>query len=222
MTRTAVVLLLMTPMAISSAMRPAMVSTLVSPGTATMSMPTEHTQVMASSFSRLRAPHSTAWIMPASSETGMNAPDRPPMEEVAMTPPFFTESLSMASAAVVPGPPQVPTPMISRMSATESPTAGVGASERSTMPICTPSLREASRAMSSPTRVILNEVALIFSATVCISAVLGSCLRAAAMTPGPETPTLMTTSPSPEPCTAPAMKGESSTMLEKTTILAAP
>ena len=51
-----------------------------------------------------------------------------------MTPPFFTASLSMASAAVVPGPPHWPTPMASRISATESPTAGVGASDRSRMP----------------------------------------------------------------------------------------
>ena len=42
------------------------------------------------------------------------------------------------------------------------------------------------------------------------------------MTPGPETPTLITASASPEPWTAPAMKGESSTMLAKTTNLAAP
>ena len=45
-----------------------------------------------------------------------------------MTPPFLTASFSMASAAVVPGPPHVPTPISSKMSATESPTAGVGAS----------------------------------------------------------------------------------------------
>ena len=51
-----------------------------------------------------------------------------------MTPPFFTASFSRASAAVVPGPPQVPTPMASRISATESPSAGVGASDRSRMP----------------------------------------------------------------------------------------
>ena len=90
------------------------------------------------------------------------------------------------------------------------------------MPIWTPSLRDASRAMSSPTRVILNAVCLIASATVCMSAVLGSDLSTDAMTPGPETPTLMTSSPSPLPCTAPAMKGESSTMIEKMTSLAAP
>ena len=49
--------------------------------------------------------------MPASSDTGMNAPDRPPTDDEAMTPPFFTASFSMARAAVVPGPPHWPTPM---------------------------------------------------------------------------------------------------------------
>ena len=76
--------------------------------------------------------------MPASSDTGMKAPDRPPTLLDAMTPPFFTASLSMASAAVVPGPPHWPTPMASRISATESPSAGVGASDKSKMPCCTP------------------------------------------------------------------------------------
>ena len=41
-------------------------------------------------------------IMPASSVTGMNAPDSPPTWEEAITPPFFTASLSRARAAVVP------------------------------------------------------------------------------------------------------------------------
>ncbi len=86
-----------------------MVSTGVSPGMAIMSRPTEHTQVMASSFSSESAPASTAAIMPASSDTGIKAPERPPTLELAMTPPFLTASLSMASAQVVPGPPQVPT-----------------------------------------------------------------------------------------------------------------
>ena len=40
--------------------------------------------------------------MPSSSLTGMKAPDRPPTWEDAMTPPFFTASLSRARAAVVP------------------------------------------------------------------------------------------------------------------------
>ena len=43
--RTAVVLLFITPMAISSAMMAAIVSAEVDPGTATMSMPTEQTLV---------------------------------------------------------------------------------------------------------------------------------------------------------------------------------
>ena len=221
-TRTAVVLLLMTPMAISSAMMPAMVSTGVSPGMAIMSRPTEHTQVMASSFSSESAPASTAAIMPASSDTGIKAPERPPTLELAMTPPFLTASLSMASAQVVPGPPQVPTPMISRMRATESPTAGVGASDRSTIPFSTPRRWAASRLMSSPARVILKAVCLIFSATSIIDAESGSVSRAAAITPGPETPTLMTASASPPPWTAPAINGESSTMLAKQTNLEAP
>ena len=44
----------------------------------------------------------------------------------AMAPPFFTASFSSASAAVVPGAPARTTPIASRMSATESPSAGVG------------------------------------------------------------------------------------------------
>ena len=55
-TRTAVVLVLTTPIAISSAIRPEITSAVVSPGTATMSIPTEHTAVIASSFSRVSAP----------------------------------------------------------------------------------------------------------------------------------------------------------------------
>ena len=99
-----------------------------------MSRPTEQTAVIASSFSSVSTPASAAAIMPASSLTGMNAPERPPTWLDAMTPPFFTASLSIASAAVVPGPPQTSSPMDSRMQATLSPTAGVGASDRSTMP----------------------------------------------------------------------------------------
>ena len=79
-----------------------MVSAVVSPGTAIMSRPTEHTEVIASSLLMLSLPFLTARIMPASSLTGMNAPDRPPTMLLAMTPPFLTASLSMARAAVVP------------------------------------------------------------------------------------------------------------------------
>ena len=66
------------PMAASSAMMPEIVAAVVSPGMAIMSRPTEHTQVMASSFSIFRQPLLAASIMFLSSETGMNAPDRPP------------------------------------------------------------------------------------------------------------------------------------------------
>ena len=103
-----------------------------------MSMPTEQTAVMASSFSSVSAPACAAAIMPSSSDTGMNAPDRPPTLEDAMTPPFLTASFSMARIAVVPQPPQTSRPTSSRMRATESPMAGVGARDRSTMPNGTP------------------------------------------------------------------------------------
>ena len=102
MMRTAVVLLFITPMAISSAMIAAMVSAEVEPGTATMSMPTEHTLVHASNLSSDKAPTRAASIIPASSETGMKAPLKPPTELLAIAPPFFTASVSNASAAVVP------------------------------------------------------------------------------------------------------------------------
>ena len=71
-------------------MIPAMVVDFVSPGIAIISSPTEHTHVMASSFSRVRAPAVTAFIIPWSSDTGINAPESPPTYEDAMTPPFFT------------------------------------------------------------------------------------------------------------------------------------
>ena len=78
------------------------VSALVSPGTAIMSRPTEHTQVIASSLSIVSVPHSAAAIMPSSSDTGINAPDSPPTWPEAMMPPFFTASFKSARAAVVP------------------------------------------------------------------------------------------------------------------------
>ena len=64
MMRTAVVLLLIMPIAGSSAIMPEIVAAEVSPSTAIISSPTEHTQVMASSFSMDREPHSIASIMP--------------------------------------------------------------------------------------------------------------------------------------------------------------
>ena len=102
MTLTAVVLELTMPMAASSAIIAAMVSAGVSPGRTIISRPTEHTAVIASSFSRESVPSAAALIMPASSETGMKAPERPPTVDDAITPPFLTASFSIARAAVVP------------------------------------------------------------------------------------------------------------------------
>ena len=141
------------------------VSALVSPGTAIMSRPTEHTQVMASSLSSVSTPLLAAAIIPSSSDTGMNAPESPPTELEAISPPFLTASLSIASAAVVPCVPQTARPISSRMRATLSPTAGVGASDRSTTPNGTPSRRDASCATSWPTRVMRKAVFLMHSAT---------------------------------------------------------
>ena len=148
MTRTAVVLVFATPIEISSAIIALITASVVSPGMTIISSPTEQTAVIASSFSIVSVPHLTASIMPASSETGMNAPESPPTWLDAITPPFLTASLSNASAAVVPCAPHFSSPMFSRMCATESPIAGVGASDRSTMPNGTPSRFEASRATS--------------------------------------------------------------------------
>jgi len=77
-TRTAVVFLLIIPIAASSAIIAEIVSELTFPGSAIISKPTEQTQVIASSLSRVKAPTSTAFTIPASSETGINAPLNPP------------------------------------------------------------------------------------------------------------------------------------------------
>ena len=72
------ILLFTTPIAASSAIIAEIVAALVLPGTTIISRPTEHTQVIASNFSSVSAPHCAAAIMPASSLTGINAPERPP------------------------------------------------------------------------------------------------------------------------------------------------
>ncbi len=159
--------------------------------------------------------------MPASSLTGMKAPESPPTEEDAMMPPFFTWSFNRARAAVVPGQPTSSSPMLSRISAMESPTAGVGARERSTMPKGMPRRLLASWATNCPRRVTLKAVRLIVSHRVVKSAPLTDC-RASLTTPGPETPTLMTTSPSVVPWKAPAMNGLSSGALQRATSFAQP
>ena len=127
----------------------------------------------------------------------------------------------MARAAVVPHVPHVSRPNSSRSLATESPTAGGGASDRSIIPNGTLSLSDASLATSSPTLVILNAAFLIVSATTPRSLPLTPS-NACFTTPGPEIPTLITHSGSPGPKKAPAMNGLSSGALANTTSFAHP
>ncbi len=138
-----------------------------------------------------------------------------------MAPPFLTASLSRASAAVEPWPPTWPTPISSRMRATLSPSAGVGARDRSMMPNGMPSRLAAVRPTSSPARVILKAVERIAAVSLPKSTGPAAC-TAFSTTPGPETPTCTTASPSLTPWKAPAMKGLSSTALQNTTSLAQP
>ena len=221
MRRTAVVLELTMPTAASSAMMAEIVSALVSPGTAIMSRPTEHTHVMASSLSSVRTPLLAAAIIPSSSDTGINAPDSPPTEPEAIRPPFLTASFKSARAAVVPCVPHVSSPISSRMRATLSPTAGVGARDKSTTPNGTPSRRDASCATSWPMRVMRKAVFLMHSATSPKGRPFTLC-SAWYTTPGPDTPTLTTASASPTPWNAPAINGLSSTALQNTTSFAQP
>ena len=185
-------------MAASSAIMAEIISSGVSPGIFIMSRPTEQTAVIASSFSIERLPQRAASIIPASSVTGIKAPERPPTCELAITPPFLTASFKRARAAVVPHAPQLSSPISSSICATESPTAGVGAKDRSTMPNGTPRRLDASLATRPPTRVILNAVLLTRSATPVRSSP-SDFARALRTTPGPETPTFITQSGSPMP-----------------------
>ena len=113
-----------------------------------MSNPTEQTAVIASNFSIESKPSLTAFIIPISSDTGIKAPDRPPTDELAISPPFLTASLSIARAAVVPKPPTLSKPIASKTCATLSPITGVGANDRSTIPHVEPVLSDASAAIS--------------------------------------------------------------------------
>ncbi len=89
------------------------------------------------------------------------------------------------------------------------------------MPKGTPRRREASCATSCPTRVILNAVFLMVShKTSKLSPRMD--FSTWFTTPGPDTPTLITASPSLTPWKAPAMKGLSSGALQRTTSLAQP
>jgi len=99
--------------------------------------------------------------------------------------------------------------------------AGVGASDRSTIPNGTPSILDASLATSCPTLVTLKAVFLIVSQRISKFSPL-TFSRAFFTTPGPLTPTFITQSPSVTPWNAPAMKGLSSGALQNTTSFAHP
>ena len=75
-----------------------------------------------------------------------------------MIPPFLTWSFNNASAAVVPCVPTTSNPIASNICATESPIAGVGANDKSTIPNGVSNLFEASCATNCPILVILNAV----------------------------------------------------------------
>ena len=200
----------------------------VSPGMRIISSPTEQTAVMASSFSRERCPCAAASASVESSETGMNAPLRPPTELDAKSPPFLTASLSMAIAAVEPGAPTCAMPSVLRISPILSPIVGVGARDRSTTPNCVPIRSATSRPISSPMRVTRKLAVLIssdsservsFLPLFCADAIRRR--SALSTTPGPETPILTVASGSPAPMYAPAMNGLSSGIFAKTTSFAA-
>ena len=55
--------------------------------------PGNHTILTVPESPMFSAPEAAAAIMPSSSLTGMNAPESPPTDEDAITPPFFTASL---------------------------------------------------------------------------------------------------------------------------------
>ena len=122
---------------------------------------------------------------------------------------------------MVPGAPTRSRPISCKISATLSPTAGVGAKDRSMMPKGTPRRLEASWATSWPIRVILKAVFLIVSHSSSKSFPLAPS-RATFTTPGPLTPTLITPSASVTPWKAPAIKGLSSGALQKTTSFVQP
>jgi len=81
---------------------------------------------MASSFSSQGTP-AARLDHPLVLADRIKAPLNPPTWDEAMTPPFLTASLRRATAAVVPGAPQLSNPISSMIFATLSPMAGVGA-----------------------------------------------------------------------------------------------
>ena len=150
-------------MAASSKIIAEIVDAGVSPAIAIISSPTEQTEVMASSLSKVKCPAWAAFIIPSSSLTGINAPESPPTDDDAISPPFLTASFNIARAAVVPCPPTFSIPISSKILPTLSPIAGVGASDKSKIPNSFPSLLATSRPIKSPILVILKAVFLIVS-----------------------------------------------------------
>ena len=119
------------------------------------------------------------------------------MRELAIIPPFFTASVSNAKAHVDPGPPQCSIPMSSMIFATLSPTAGVGASDRSIEPKSTFILLATSSPINSPALTILKETRFMVSHS---SMKFPSVFSTAALTtPGPLIPTLIDASEFPMP-----------------------
>ena len=99
---------------------------------------------------------------------------------------------------MVPGAPGCSKPISCNISATLSPIAGVGASDKSMIPKGTPKRREASCATSCPTRVILKAVRLIVSQSTSKPSPR-TCSNAYFTTPGPLTPTFIIASSSDTP-----------------------
>ena len=128
---------------------------------------------------RRRRPWPCAW----SSLTGMKAPERPPMDDVAIAPPFLTASLSSASAAVVPGAPTAPGPCLEDLG------DGVAHGRRGRQREVDDAHLGAEQLRglagdSSPTRVILNVVRLMSSASS-MNEASGLAATTSRTTPGP-------------------------------------
>ena len=149
------------PMAASSAMMPAMVSAEVSPGMAIISRPTEQTARHGlAAFQWSGAPHwagvDHARVFRNGDKGAGQSADVGRGHDAAL---FHRVIEQWPARRWCRGRRSDSRPISSRMCATESPTAGVGARERSTMPKGTPRrVGLASVATSWPIRVILKAV----------------------------------------------------------------
>jgi len=155
MSRVAVVLQLMTPIAISSAMMAESVSVEVSPGMATMSSPTEQTLVMASSFSRHRCPWRARLgdvEVLAHRYEGAAQPADPRTGEGAA---LLDGVVQQGQGGRGPRNPDGQQPQTLKNLPDAVATCGVGARERSTTPKGIPRCSATSLPISSPTRVTL-------------------------------------------------------------------